>query len=82
MVLDTSAIIAILRNEPERTLFSDLIIDAPIVRISTATLIEAGVVTLRKLGEEAVPDLDRFVRDMKLTIEPQSLREVGPARGA
>ena len=82
MVLDTSAIIAILRNEPERALFSDAIIDAPIVRISTATFIEAGAVTLRKLGEEAVPDLDRFVREMNLRVEPQSAAEVGIARGA
>ena len=82
MVVDTSALIAILRDEPECDLFSIAIVDAPVARISSATLIEAGVVTLSRLGQDAVSDLDRLVQRFELKIEPLSKAEVGIARGA
>ena len=44
MVIDTSAIVAILEQEPEGERFARLVADAVHVRISAVTLVEAGMV--------------------------------------
>lgn len=57
MILDASAIVAILRAEPEAAGFSELIERATDVRVSAATLLEASLV----LGPDAHDIVDRFV---------------------
>jgi ribonuclease VapC len=44
MILDTSAVIAILKEEPEALRFAEAIEDAASVSISAATLLEANIV--------------------------------------
>lgn len=44
MILDTSAIVAILLGEPEAADFIDALLDAPAARMSAATYVEAAVV--------------------------------------
>ena len=44
MVIDTSAIVAILEQEPEGERFARLVADSVHVRISAVTLVEAGMV--------------------------------------
>ena len=44
MIIETSAIIAILLGEPEAADFIDAILDAPAARMSAATYVEAAVV--------------------------------------
>jgi ribonuclease VapC len=44
MVIDTSALIAILQDEPERRRLTEAIEAAPRRRISTATLVETSIV--------------------------------------
>ncbi|MGI8715090.1 MAG: type II toxin-antitoxin system VapC family toxin [Solirubrobacteraceae bacterium] len=58
MVVDTSALIAILLGEPERDRFIQLLTEADDVLISAATLVEASIVMLAKTGPEGVRDLD------------------------
>lgn len=58
MVLDTSAIVAVLLGDPERDSFIALIAAADETVISAATLVEASIVMLAKTGEEGVSDLD------------------------
>ena len=53
MVVDTSAIVAILSNEPERRAFIEAIVAAPVRLISAATLLEAGIVVEARRGESA-----------------------------
>jgi ribonuclease VapC len=43
MVVDTSALVAILSDEPERRAFIEAISTAPVRLISAATLLEAGI---------------------------------------
>jgi ribonuclease VapC len=44
LIIDTSAIIAILLGEPEAADFIDALLDAPAARMSAATYVEAAVV--------------------------------------
>lgn len=44
MIIDTSAIVAILLGEPEAADFIDALLDAPTARMSAATYVEAAVV--------------------------------------
>src|SRR5215207_5287419 len=61
MVLDTSALIAILVGKPERDRFLTTLADADDPLISAATLVEASIVMQAKLGDEGVTDLDELL---------------------
>jgi ribonuclease VapC len=62
MVLDTSALVAILRDEPERAEFVGLIAAADDPLISAATLLETSIVLHAKVGGDGVTDLDRLLQ--------------------
>lgn len=57
MVIDTSAIVAIAKNEPEAATFEKLIADDPVRLISTATVLEAAMVLEMRFGELGGADL-------------------------
>lgn len=62
MVIDTSALLAILFDEPEQSAFRAAI-DPDATRLtSAATLLEAAMVVLGKLGEAGVAELGALVR--------------------
>jgi len=61
MVLDTSALVAILRDEPERDSFVDVLSAAEDPMISAATLLECSMVQAK--FEEGIADLDELLRD-------------------
>lgn len=61
MVLDTSAITAVLFDEPERRDLIRKIADAPRLLISSATLLEATIVVESRRGEIAGRELDLFL---------------------
>ena len=61
MVIDTSALVAILRNEPERPMFIEAIEATDSRRMSTATFVEISMVIEAKRGAEGLRDLDLFL---------------------
>lgn len=61
MVVDTSAIIAILTGEPERARFIELLADAADPLISAMTLVESAIVMLARVGPPGVKDLDELL---------------------
>lgn len=61
MVLDTSALVAVLFGEPERDRFIELLADAVDPLISAATLLEASIVMQAKTGADGVADLDELL---------------------
>jgi ribonuclease VapC len=61
VVVDTSALLAVLFAEPERDAFIDLLADADDPLISAATLVEASIAMLAKTGESGVADLDALL---------------------
>jgi len=61
MVIDTSALIAILQDEPERSDFIRAIDRADSRVMSCAALVEASIVLETRYGPAAVRDLDQFL---------------------
>ena len=61
MVIDTSALLAILNDEPERRSFNEAIEAAESVSLSAATFVEASIVIEARFGTEGVRDLDHFL---------------------
>lgn len=61
MVLDTSALVAVLLGEPERDAFIDALVGAHDPIISAATLLEASIVMQAKIGDQGVADLDALL---------------------
>jgi ribonuclease VapC len=61
MVIDTSALIAILQGEPDRRAFIAAIEDADFRRMSVATLVEISIVLEARHGAAGLRDLDRFI---------------------
>jgi ribonuclease VapC len=61
MVIDTSAIMAILLNEPERRHFNEKIEAAERRLISAVSLVEASLVIEARTGEAGGAELDRFL---------------------
>ncbi len=61
MVVDTSAIIAILFNEPDKRLYSEAIDSAPLCLISAVTRVELAFVAEGKKGEAGRRGLEEFL---------------------
>lgn len=61
MIVDSSALIAILLNEPEGRLFDVAIVDSGDCRISAAGLLEASMVLLARKGQDGLRDLDLLI---------------------
>ena len=61
MVIDTSALIAVLQDEPERGAFNEAIEAAERCAMSTASFVEASMVIEARYGPDGVRDLDLFI---------------------
>jgi ribonuclease VapC len=61
MVIDTSALLAILFDEPERRAFSEAIEAAERRIISSASLVETSMILESRHGAEGVRELDRLL---------------------
>ena len=70
MIIDTSAIIAILRDEPEAMSCARAIADATIRRISAVNFVESAVVIDASRDPIATRRFDDFIREAGIAIEP------------
>ena len=61
MVVDTSALVAVLLGESERDVLIALLAEAEDPLISAATLVEASIVMLAKSGDAGLADLDELL---------------------
>lgn len=68
MVIDSSAILAILQNEPERRRFNALIVAAERCSLSAATFVELSIVLQARFGREGHADLELFLRTAQVEI--------------
>ena len=68
IVLDTSAIIAIIYNEEERQLFIEIIDRTQARFLSAASLLETKIVLHRRLRESASITLGSFLTDAEIQI--------------
>ncbi|MFS0895176.1 type II toxin-antitoxin system VapC family toxin [Microbacterium sp. 179-I 3D3 NHS] len=74
MIVDTSALIAILKGEPERERFTVDILENR-VAISAGTLAEAFIVAGGIAGEAGVREIEAVIRDADVTVVPVDLSQ-------
>jgi len=82
MVIDTSAIVAILFQEPEHREFAQLIYDAESRLMSAASALEASIVVESAHGEIAAKKLEDFLQDAAISLIDVDLQQVEIARSA
>lgn len=82
MVIDTSAIIAILFNEPDALDIALTIEAASVRRISAATLLETAIVVETRHGLAGGEKLDQFINSASVKIEPVTAEQSAIARVA
>jgi ribonuclease VapC len=70
VIVDTSALVAILYDEPERARFTELIRDADVCRLSAANFVELSMVIGGQFGPEAARRADVFLESAGVVIEP------------
>jgi ribonuclease VapC len=70
MVLDTSALLAILQDEPERRAFNEAIEAADSRALSAATYVETSIVVEVRHGAEGLRDLDLFIDRAGIELVP------------
>ena len=82
MIIDTSAMVAILYREPEAEAFTRLIHDADECRISVASYVELSIVVENQLGPEGMRLAEAFFRRAGVTVEPVTVEQGELARQA
>lgn len=82
MVIDTSALLAILQDEPERRRFNEAIEMAESRRVSAATFVEVSIVIESRFGAEGPRALDRFIERAEIEIMPVDVEQARAARDA
>ena len=80
MVVDTSALVAILTDEPERRRFVEAIEAAAVRLMSVATFVEIAIVIESRHGAEGSRELDRFLERAEIELVPVDLEQGRAAR--
>ena len=82
MVIDTSALIAVLLADPSAQRVARAIADAPLRLLSAANLLEASIVIERRNRDAGAQDLDMLIYRTELEIVPVDYDLVEVARRA
>ena len=82
MIVDSSAIIAILNAEADAEVFADAIAKTPHCLMSAANYLEAAVVIDRQRGAEAGRQFDALIARAAIKIEPVTREQADIARQA
>ena len=82
MIVDTSALIALIDGETEADEFLDLIAHSPQVSISAATYLEASIVIDSRNNPVLSRSLDTLLDDLAVSIEPVTAEQAVVARQA
>lgn len=82
IVVDTSALIAILDKEPDAARYAEAIAEADTPLISAATLLELHIVMLNRHGARAAQLVARLIQDAAFQIENFTAQHVELAREA
>jgi ribonuclease VapC len=82
MVIDTSALIALLNMEPESARLAVALESDATRLVSAATVVEAGVVIESRFGSVGGRELDLLIAKAGLSIEPVTADQADAAREA
>lgn len=80
MVIDTSAILAILQDEPERQRMNEAIEAAATRLMSAATFVESSMVSEGRRGLKGVRELDLLIAEAKIELVPVDAEQAQAAR--
>ena len=69
IIVDASALLAILEGEPDAAKYAEALADADAPLISAATLIEAGIVMVNRHGPKAVAKLHALIQEAGIEVE-------------
>ena len=82
MVIDTSAFLAILQDEPDRTSFTKAIAAAAVRRTSAASFLEASIVLESRQGADGVRLLDLLIESAGIEVVAVDFAQAKIARRA
>jgi ribonuclease VapC len=82
MIVDTSALTAILFGEPEAALYIQLIHAADRCLISVGNFLELSMVIETQIGPDGARQCDTFLRRAGMTVEPFTVEQAHLARQA
>ncbi|BDG73906.1 type II toxin-antitoxin system VapC family toxin [Roseomonas fluvialis] len=82
MILDTSALMAILQKEAEAPAFGEAAAKAETIAIAAPTLVELGIVAEGLAGEVVRPRIDQLLESMRVEIVPFTAEHAALARDA
>ena len=81
MIVDTSAVLAVLFREPDAEMYARAILTASPCRMSVANLLEASIVVGGR-GRATDTELDSFVEEAEIELSPVTREQVETARQA
>jgi len=82
VIIDSSALIAILRAEPDAQAYAGAIADASTRRVSAVNFVESAVVIDASRDPIATRRFDEFIREASILIEPVTEAQAQIAREA
>ena len=82
MIIDSSALLAILYREPDAARFEQLIATTPNCRMSVANALEASIVVEGRGGAEAGDEFDAFLQSAGIELTPVTTEHLVAARRA
>jgi len=82
VVIDSSAIVALLLREPDADDVAGAIDEAPVLRVSAATLVETSIVMTRRRGEAGVVAVDHLLLSVGVAVDAVTRAQARTAREA
>jgi ribonuclease VapC len=82
MIVDSSALVAILLKEHDALQLTIALAESPVCRLPASCLLEASMLILARRGEDGLRDLDLYVARSKMEIAPFTEFQAGLARDA
>lgn len=70
MVIDTSAIVAIIRSEPEAARLENALVSDPVRLVPATCVLEGRMVLVSRRGEHALAEIDLWLRKIEADIIP------------
>lgn len=82
MVLDTSALIALLLREPSAARLAAAVQASPARYVSVASVLETALVMQARVGEQGDLEVDALLRELELDVVPVDAEQLRLARDA
>lgn len=82
MIADSSALVAIMLEEPEGHLFDVAILRSPVCRMSSTGLLETYMILQTRRGTDGLRDLDLLIARSRIEIVPFTESQARLARAA